>query len=133
MFASSYNVRENFQHAMDVAFADIVDKFLTMYHIDLTSYSKDEDDHCMQLEKAFIRALKYCISLNPRKCKFGVTEGKLLGHLVGKYGVRINPERVEAIDNIQKPKSVKCIKSFFGKINFLRRFVTNFVEISRPI
>ena len=52
---------------------------------------------------------------------------------MGKHGVRIVPKRVEAIDKIQNPKSVKGIQSFFGKINFLRRFVTNFVEISRPI
>lgn len=66
------------------------------------------------MEKVFIIALKYGISLNPRKCNFGVTEGRLLGHLVGKHGVRIDPERVEAIDKIQKPKSVQSIQSFFG-------------------
>ena len=87
----------------------------------------------MHLEKVFIRALMYGISLNPRKCNFGVTEGKILGHLFGNHGVRIDPKRVEAIDKIQKPKSVKGIQSFFGQINFLRRFVTNFAEISRPI
>lgn len=38
-----------------------------------------------------MRALEYGISLNPRKCAFGVTEGKFLGNLVGKQGVRIDP------------------------------------------
>lgn len=111
---------------MGVAFADIINKLMVVYQDDLTAYSKDENDHCMHLEKVFIRALKYGVSLNPRKCQFGVTEGKLLGHLVGKHGVRIDPERVDAVDQIQKPKSVKGIQSFFGQINFLRRFVTNF-------
>ena len=87
----------------------------------------------MHLEKVFTGALKFGISLNPRKFHFAVTEGRLLGHLVGKHGVRIDPERVEAIDKIQKPRSVKGIQSFFGQINFLRRFVTNFAEVSRPI
>ena len=87
----------------------------------------------MHLEKVFTRALKYGISLNPRKCNFGVIERKLLGHLVGKHGIRMDLERVEAINKIQKPKSVKGIQSFFGQINFLRRFITNFAEISRPI
>ena len=94
------NVGETFQHAMDVAFADIIDKFLVVYQNDLTAYSKDENDHCMHLENLFIKALKYGISLNTRKCKFGVIEGKLLGHLVGKHGVRIDLERVEEIDKI---------------------------------
>lgn len=127
------NVGATFQCAMDVAFANIIYKFLDVYQDDLTAYSKDENDHCMHLEKVFIRVLRYGISLNPRKCNFGVIEGKLLGHLVGKNGVRIDPKRVEAIEKIQKPKSVKRIQSFFGQINFLRRFVTNFAKISRPI
>ena len=79
-----------------MAFANIIDKFLFVYQDDLTSYSKGENDHCMHLEKEFIKALKYGNSLNPRKCNFGVTEGKLLGHLVGNHGVRIELERVEA-------------------------------------
>ena len=52
---------------------------------------------------------------------------------MGKHGVRIDPKRVEEIYKIQKPKSVKGIQSFFGKINFLRRFVTKFAKITRPI
>lgn len=49
------NASATFQRAMDVAFADIIDKFLVVYQDDLTTYSKDESDHCMYLEKLFIR------------------------------------------------------------------------------
>lgn len=85
---------------MNVAFANIINKFLVVYQDDLIAYSKDENDHCMHLEKVFIRVLKYGFSLNPRKCQFSVIEVKLLGNLVGKNGVRIDPERVEEIEKI---------------------------------
>ena len=85
---------------MDVSFADIIDKFLVAYKDDLAIYSKDENDHCAHQEKIFTKDFNYSISLNPRKCNFGVTKGTLLGHLVGKEGVRIDLERVEAIDKI---------------------------------
>jgi hypothetical protein len=62
-----------------------------------------------------------------------VTEGRLLGHIVSKDGIKIDPERQAAIDKVPKPKNVKGIQSFFGQVNFLRRFVINFAEISRPI
>ena len=52
---------------------------------------------------------------------------------MSKEGVRIDPKRVMGIDNISPPKNVKGIQSFFGQVNFLRRFVTNFVEICIPI
>ena len=62
-----------------------------------------------------------------------VTEGRLLGHLVGKHGVRIDLERVEAIDKIQKPKSVKDIQSFFGQINFLRSWQAYFKDVEERV
>ena len=49
------------------------------------------------------------MSLNPRKCAFVVIEGKLLGHIVSKDGIRIDPERVMAIDKITKPKTIKGV------------------------
>lgn len=56
-----------------------------------------------------------------------------MGHIVSKDGVRIDPERIAAIDKIQIPKIVKAIQSFFGQIKFVRRFVSNFSEIIKPI
>lgn len=85
---------------MNVSFKDIIDKFLVVYQDDLIAYSKDANEHCMHLEKVFFRALTFGISLNPIKCAFVVIEGKFLGYLVGKKGVRIDLERVESIDKI---------------------------------
>lgn len=83
------NVGTTFQGAMDVAFSHFINVFLAVYKDDLTTYFKKEDEHCEHLEKKFSRALEYGISLNPKKSAFGVTQGKLLGHIVSKYGVRM--------------------------------------------
>ena len=40
---------------------------------------------------------------------------------------------MEAIQSIPLPRSKKYIHRFSGKINFLRRFVPNYVEIMRSI
>ena len=108
------NVGATFQRAMDVAFADFKDKFMVVYQDDLTAYSKEAKDHCEHLEFFFVKALEYGVSLNPKKCAFAVTKGKLLGHNVSKDGIRIDPERMMAIHKISKPKNVKGIQSFFG-------------------
>lgn len=94
------NAEAVFQRAMDVAFVDYINKFMAIYQDDLTAYSKKAEDHCGHLEKISTKALEYGVSLNPRKCIFGVTKGKLLGHLVSKNGVRKDLERVAAIDKI---------------------------------
>lgn len=110
------NARAPFQRAMDVAFSDYINKFMEVYQDDLTTYSKKLEDHCGHLEKIFAKALEYGISLNPRKCIFVVTKGNFLGHIVSKNGVRIDLERVAAIDKISQLKSIQGIQFFLDKL-----------------
>ena len=66
------------------------------------------------LEAILHRCQTHGISLNPKKSIFGVTEGKLLGHIVSKEGIRIDPERVKAIQQLSLPMSKPGVRSFFG-------------------
>jgi hypothetical protein len=60
-------------------------------------------------------------------------EGKILGHIILARGIKIDPNRICAIQEIKIPRNKKVVQSFIGKINFLRRFVPNFAEILKPI
>ena len=48
-------------------------------------------------------------------------------------GVRIDPDRVEAIQALPLPRSKKEVQAFLGKVNFLRRFVSNIAELMKHI
>ena len=56
------------------------------------------------LEKFFLKCRKYGISLNPRKSKFALAKGELLGHIISKDGIKIDPERVSAILKVKEPR-----------------------------
>ena len=62
---------------------------------------------------------------------FGLEEGKLLGHIIYKDGIKIDPARIEAILQIPHPRNVKELQAFLGKINFLRSFISNLAELIR--
>lgn len=62
-----------------------------------------------------------------------MTQGNLLGHIISKKGISIDPERVKAILKLVPPNSRKELKSFFGKINFVRKFISGFAEIVHPL
>jgi hypothetical protein len=76
---------------------------------------------------------KFGISLNPSKSIFGVTKGKLLGHIVFDSGISIDLERIAAIPNLPTPTSKKEVQDFMGVINFVYRFVPDFVVMVEPI
>ena len=123
------NAGATFQRAMDIAFVSERDKFVVIYLDDLTVFSKSDEDHMIHLKQTFEKCRRFGLSLNPKKSHFAMQEGKLLGHIVSRDGIKIDPKRVEAIDTIAIPRNVKEIQSFLGKINFLRRFIPNFVEM----
>ena len=52
-------------------------------------------------------------------------EGELLGHIISKDGIFIDPSRAEATQQIDFPCNKKEIQAFNGKMNFLRRFIPN--------
>jgi hypothetical protein len=118
---------------MDIAFVGERDKFVVIYLDDLTVFSDSDQSHLKHLRQTFVKCRKYGLSLNPKKSHFSMQEGKLLGHIVSKDGIRIDPKRVEAIQTISLPRNKKEIQSFLGRINFLRRFMPNFVEIVKLI
>ncbi|XP_059068759.1 uncharacterized mitochondrial protein AtMg00860-like [Cryptomeria japonica] len=94
---------------------------------------KTMTDHFRDLSAVLQRCRKHGISLNPKKSVFCITEGKLLGHIVSKEGVRIDPERVNAIQRLSLPSSWTGVRSFFGQVNFLRRLVPEFAETTKHI
>ena len=87
----------------------------------------------MHLRRVFEKCRRFGISLNPKKTLFGLEEGKLLGHIISKDGIRIDPSRIEAILKTNSPRKIKELQYFIGKINFLRRFIPNLAELLRNI
>jgi hypothetical protein len=127
------NAGATFQRAMDIAFIGEKDKFVVIYLDDITVFSRSDKEHCHHLRRVFLKCRKFGLSLNPKKSLFAMREGKLLGHIVSAEGVRIDPSRVEAIQTLSFPRSKKEVQSFLGKINFLRRFISNFAELVKHI
>jgi hypothetical protein len=68
---------------------------------------------------------KHGLKMNPLKCAFGVVAGDFLGFVVHKKGIEINQNKTKAIFNTASPSTKKQLQSLLGKINFLRRFISN--------
>jgi hypothetical protein len=91
------NAGETFQRAIDMAFIGEKDQFVVIYLDDITVFSRSDMEHCYHLRKVFLKCWNFGLSLNPKKSIFSMKEGKLLGHIVSAEGVRIEPNKVEAI------------------------------------
>ena len=88
------NAGATFQREMDIAFANEKDVLLVVYLDDLTMFYGSDDQHLYHLRIIFQKCREFEISLNPNKSLFSMEEGKLLGHIISKDGICIDPSRV---------------------------------------
>ena len=50
---------------------------------------------------------RYNMKLNPSKCAFRVSSGKFLGFIVSYKGIKANPDKVQAILDMEPPRNIK--------------------------
>ncbi|GJT29020.1 reverse transcriptase domain-containing protein [Tanacetum coccineum] len=72
------------------------------------------------------------MKLNPKKCSFGVEEGRFSGHLITKQGIKADPSKVKAISNLQPPKSVSEIQSLGKKLEVINHFLSKGADKMLP-
>lgn len=99
---------------------------------DILIKSKQGQDHLQALEEVFTILQRYKLRLKPQKCKFGVTSSKLLGFMVSNRGIKVDPKKVRVIISMPSPKNLKQLRSIQGKINSIRRFISQLGDKCRP-
>ena len=97
LFLVLMNASGTFQREMDIAFVEENDKFVVVYMDKITIFSKSERDHIKHLKRVFLKCRRFVIYFNPIKSNFSMKEGKLLGHIISKDGITIDPDRGKAI------------------------------------
>ena len=61
-----------------------------------------------------------------------VREGIVLGHKISPKGIEVDRVKVE-INEKFSPNSIRVIKSFLRHAGFYRRFIRDFLKISKPL
>jgi len=57
----------------------------------------------------------------------------LLGHVVIKEGIKVDPQKVKVITEWSRPTNIIEIRSFLGLAGYYRRFVKDFLKIASPL
>ena len=63
--------------------------------------------------------------MNPKKCAFGISADQFLGFLVHEREIKIGLKSQEAVKTMKLPTTKKELQKLIGKINFVRRFISN--------
>ena len=108
-------------------------KFVEIYLDDITIHSKTFDEHIEHIKIVFRALKKANLKVNSTKCTWCAKSIKILGHIVSKDNVAMDPAKIQAIKERLPPNNIKQVQQYLGICNYYRRFIKDFSKIARPL
>ena len=110
------NAGATYKRAINTLFHDMMYRDVEVYVDDMIVKARGRADHLATLKRLFERIQKFRLRLNPKKCTFGVTSGKLLWHMINEQGIEVDPDKIKAILDMAVPRTEKEIRSFLVRL-----------------
>lgn len=104
-----------------------------IYSDDIVVYGSSKEQHDERLAKVMKRLKDYNVTLNQKKCVFGVDKIEFIGHQLSADGIRPRHDKIAAIKNFRQPSTMEEVRSFLGLVNYVGKFIPNLATITEPL
>ena len=121
-----------FSRIVVVSFKDIIHKFIEVYFDYLTIFGIVKY-HIESLRMTVEQCRQFHISLILKKFIFCALFGILLGHLVCRDGILMDPAKIMIIINLPPPLIVKQLRTTLGHIVYYKKFIEGYAEVTKPM
>ncbi|XP_058760196.1 uncharacterized protein LOC131633499 [Vicia villosa] len=119
-----------FMDYMNRVFQPYLDQFVVIYIDDILIYSRTIEEHMEHLRIVLSVLREKQLFAKFSKCEFWMSEVKFLGHVICGGGVAVDPSKVEAVINWERPKNATEVRSFLGLAGNYRRFIMGFSKLA---
>ena len=127
------NAPTAFQRYMYAIFSDLIDTCIEIFMDDFSVFGPDFDACLVNLSLVLKRCEDKHLVLNWEKCHFMVKDDIVLGQKVSEKGIEEDRAKLEVIEKLPPPQSIKGIRIFLGHAGFCRRFIKYFSKIAKPM
>jgi hypothetical protein len=126
------NALPTFARSVNITLGDLIRVIIEVYVDNIIVKTREANSLLENLAQVFDKLRATCMKLNPEKCVFGVSAGKLLGFLVSHRGTEANPEKIRAIEAMRPPARLKDVQKLTGSLAALSRFISRLAERALP-
>ena len=110
-------------------FGNMVERIMEVFMDDLIVHGKNFDECLPNLKKVLERCIVKDQVLNWEKCYVMMTSGVVLGHIISREDIQVNPTKIKLISNLHSTTIVIEVTQFLGHASFYRRFIQDFLKI----
>jgi hypothetical protein len=121
-----------FQRIIMEIFEEYIPGFMKVFLDDFAMFGSRKM-HLQHVEMCLQKCRAARPSLNLVKCAFAVTSGMLLGHIVSKEGIAMDPNKVKAILEAPAPHKAKALSRFLGQIRWHSRMIHHLADFATPL
>ena len=127
------NAPASFLRAMDVILRGLSWVDLVVYLDDILVFGITLEEHRRHLV-AFLGRLEIAgLKIKPEKPKILPQKLELLGHIVTKDGISVDPQKIKVINKWSSPSNLHKLRSFLGHTGYYQYFIPNYAEITAPL
>jgi len=127
------NAPSHFQAAMTKILSKHIGTRVMVFLDDIVVFSQNETDHARDLDLVLSDIAMANLTLKESKCHFGKKELDLLGYSISGDGIKAQPEKTSAINQLQPPTNISELRRFMGMCSYYRQLVPNFSRIAEPL
>ena len=126
------NAPASFQRLMEIVFGDLRWNGVLTYLDDVLIHSPTFEGVMKLFRIVLDRLRKAGLTLRLSKCTFLPKELLYLGHIISEDGLRPNPKKLQALDDLRPPSNVSGVRSLLGFFGYFRMYIPRFAEIVEP-
>ena len=112
------NVPAIFQKRINSVLREHLDKFIIAYLNNIIIYSNSKEEHFQYIKQVLQRLANEKMLVAIKKCKFYITKTKFYKFIIKLKKLSMDPKKIKAIVNWQKPSNVIKLRLFLGFCNY---------------
>jgi hypothetical protein len=127
------NAHATFMRLMENILRPFKKSFVVVYLDEILIFSQTWEEHLHHIRQVLQTLWHHKLCANLEKCTFGITEVHYLGYTIDKWGVHVDPTKIQVIRDFPAPTTLTKLHSFLGLANFYHKFVLGFSHITWPL
>jgi hypothetical protein len=122
-----------FQNFINNVLTPYLDRFCTMYLDDTLIHCDTFEEYQEHINLVLEACEKAGLHLKQEKYEFHHQEVKYLGLIISTEGIKMDPEKITAVQDWEAPRNLKDVRAFLRFANFYHCFVRNYSKIIEPL